>query len=96
MKIQFWTIFLLSKLTHFVFSINTYTPTWITSNYIQADANRVINNVKTGNSSTPSAMIPFTFAFAVVPNLGYGISNYQGILLFISKVMIGLVNRCLK
>lgn len=34
---------------------------------------------KTGNTSTPTTNMPFTTAFLSIPNLGYGISNYQGI-----------------
>lgn len=57
-------------------------PTWLTSNYIQADSRKVIDDSIThnitGNTSHPNATLTFANAFTVVPNLGYGISNYQG------------------
>ena len=63
--------------------ITTVNPTWITSNFVQADSRRVIDGdacaCKTGNSSTPTATMPFATAFPSIPNLGYGMSNYQGI-----------------
>ena len=65
----------------FVRSI-TVVPTWVTSPYVQANSQRVIDgdicNCKTGNSSTPTATMTFVTAFTLIPNLGYGISNYQG------------------
>jgi hypothetical protein len=61
-------------------------PTWITSNYILAASNKVINS-QTNNSKTPvpSATMPLTTAFTAVPNLGYGLSGYQGIFLFLIR-----------
>jgi hypothetical protein len=57
-------------------------PTWLTSSYVQADSKKVINGdlcrCTTGNTSTPTATMPFTTAFTNIPNLGYGVSNYQG------------------
>lgn len=57
-------------------------PTWITSSYVQAASKKVIDGVacscKTGNTSTPTATLTFVTAFSAVPNLGYGITNYQG------------------
>lgn len=57
-------------------------PTWITSSYIDANSNRVINNAQTNNSKspTPSATMTFGISFTTAPNLGYGLSNYQGTL----------------
>lgn len=63
-------------------SVIQVAPTWVTSSYLQANSKKVINGdatgTTTGNSSTPTATVPFTAAFPSVPNLGYGISNYQG------------------
>lgn len=57
-------------------------PTWITSNYLQAAARKVIDgdlcSCKTGNTSTPTATLNFNFAFPTAPNLGYGCSGYEG------------------
>ncbi len=57
-------------------------PTWVTSPYVQAKSHRVINgdlcSCTTGNTSTPTATMNFANAFTLIPNLGYGISNYQG------------------
>lgn len=65
-----------------VFAVTTYPPTWITSSYLQAASKRVYDGDATGttvgNTQTPTATIPFPTAFAAIPNLGYGISNYQG------------------
>lgn len=52
-------------------------PTWLTSSYVLANSQKIINNVLTGSSASPSATFTFSTAFAVAPNLGYGISNYQ-------------------
>lgn len=75
-------VFLCALLFRLSTSIIQVAPTWITSNYLQADSKKVINGDVTGttvgNASTPTATIPFTTAFGAVPNLGYGISNYQG------------------
>ena len=49
---------------------------------MQANSYKLINgdvcNCVTGNSSTPTATMLFVTAFTIPPNLGYGISNYQG------------------
>jgi hypothetical protein len=80
------TAFLLYILMYFlslqeVISVSV-APVWITSSYVQAASRRVINgdicSCTTGNSSTPTATMTFTTAFTIIPNLGYGISNYQG------------------
>jgi hypothetical protein len=61
-------------------------PTWLTSSYVQANSYKLINgdlcNCVTGNSSTPTATMLFATAFTIPPNLGYGISNYQGNLVY--------------
>jgi hypothetical protein len=80
------TIIFLYSLISFLFlqEINAVSvaPVWITSSYVQADSRRVINgdicSCTTGNTATPTATMTFTTAFTVVPNIGYGISNYQG------------------
>lgn len=55
-------------------------PIWVTSPYLKAGFNNIIA-VQTGNTSTPTATIPFTgVAFTNIPNLGYGASTYRGIL----------------
>lgn len=41
--------------------------------------NRDILNCKAGNSFIPTATMTFTNSFTSTPNLGYGISSYQGI-----------------
>lgn len=67
-----------------VHTVNTFVPTWVTSSYVQANSKRVIDgdatSTKTGTNTTPTptATIPFITAFTAIPNLGYGISNYQG------------------
>lgn len=66
-----------------VFSVVTYSPSWVTSQYVQAASKKVIDgdtcSCVTGNSSTPTSTFPFPNAFPSTPNLGYGMSNYQGI-----------------
>ena len=54
-------------------------PTWVTSSLVKAGQANVINNVLTGNKVTPSATMPFSSAFSALPNLGYGIIGYEGI-----------------
>jgi hypothetical protein len=53
-------------------------PTWVTSSYVQAGSSSLINNVRIGNESTPSATLTFGTAFTSAPNLCYGIINYEG------------------
>jgi hypothetical protein len=68
-------IFLKQALTLF-----TYQPVWVTSPYVKSASADVIA-FKTGNLTTPNATIPFPgSAFSLVPNLGYGAINYQGII----------------
>ncbi len=58
--------------------IFTYRPEWITSHYVQAGSANVITTL-TGNSSTPTATIPFPgTAFSGLPKLGYGCTAYMG------------------
>lgn len=52
-------------------------PTWITSSYVQADSAKLINGIKTGNSTTPTMTMTFVTAFGRIPNLGYGIIRYE-------------------
>jgi hypothetical protein len=83
--------FLVLILMKFTVSIIQVAPTWVTSSYLQANSKKVINSditgTTTGNTQTPTATIPFVTAFTVVPNLGYGISNYQGNPYIDQKVM---------
>ena len=60
-----------------------YPPLWVTSNFIKSDSQRVINGKPigrtTGNTSTPTATMPFSSpAFTIVPHICYGISSYEG------------------
>jgi len=55
----------------------TVAPTWITSTFVQAASHRIINT-RTGNSSTPTATMPFSASFPSAPNLGYGVIDYEG------------------
>lgn len=52
-------------------------PTWVTSPLVKAAQFNVINTL-TGSSATPTATMTFTSAFSMVPNLAYGIINYEG------------------
>ena len=54
-------------------------PTWVTSSLVKAGQFNVINNVLSGRSATPAATMTFSSAFSALPNLGYGIINYEGI-----------------
>jgi hypothetical protein len=78
MKLMNWI--LVFGLIEFVKSVSV-APTWVTSPYVQANSQRIINgdicSCTTGNSSTPTATMTFVTAFTVIPNIGYGISNYQ-------------------
>jgi hypothetical protein len=60
----------------------TVAPTWVTSQYVQADSYKIIDgdlcSCTTGNSSTPTATMIFTNAFSSLPHLAYGISRYEG------------------
>lgn len=51
-------------------------PTWVTSPLVRADQFNVINNVMTGNKTTPTATMTFSSSFTQVPNLAYGTINY--------------------
>jgi hypothetical protein len=57
-------------------------PTWLTSSYVQADTNFVIDALQTGIpvglSLTPTATMTFVNPFMSIPNLGYGICGYEG------------------
>lgn len=56
--------------------LNQHTPKWVASNYVQSGSKAVINNVLTGNTSTPTASITFHASFLDQPKLGYGILGY--------------------
>ncbi len=68
-------------LIYFVQSVPVV-PNWVTSSYVQADSQKIINgdicSCTTDSSLTPTATMNFATAFTLIPNLGYGISNYQG------------------
>jgi hypothetical protein len=76
---------LITVLIEPITSVVVVAPTWITSPYVQADSKRIINgdlcSCTTGSTTTPvpTGTLLFTTAFPSIPNLGYGISNYQGI-----------------
>lgn len=57
----------------------TVAPTWMSSPFVKAGQNNLINNVKTGNTSTPQATMTFSSAYSSPPHLAYGIINYEGI-----------------
>ena len=63
-----------------------FAPNWLTSNYLQTGFKKVIDGdlcgCKTGSTSTPTSTLTFTTAFTVLPNLGYGMTSYQGNLFF--------------
>lgn len=83
---------ILSSLLFYLYCVNlllfeqvnavAYSPIWLTNSYVIADSKKVINgdlcSCTTGNSSTPTATMTFTTAFSTAPNLGYGVSSYQG------------------
>ena len=69
-------ILLSTLLAHVCQAVNMYPPTWVTSRYIKSACYDVIA-VLTGNSSTPTATIPFPgTAFTAIPNIGYGAFMY--------------------
>ncbi len=55
----------------------TVAPTWITSSFVQVASYKIINT-RTGNSTTPTATMPFSASFPSPPNLGYGVIDYEG------------------
>lgn len=62
--------------TYLCQAVNRYAPVWVTSPYIKSQCYNVIA-VVTGNSSTPTATIPFPgSAFTQIPNIGYGAFIY--------------------
>lgn len=75
-------VLILISHTQYVLSVLTYPPIWLTSNYLQAGSYMIIDssvsNKATGNSSTPKGSITFGSSFSAPPNLGYGISRYEG------------------
>lgn len=77
--IKNWQIvFVFAILSHIQCIVNVE-PTWKTSNYVKAASNKVIDYVLTGNGWVPKATIPFPGgAFLAIPNLGYGVSGYEG------------------
>jgi len=59
-------------------SYNSLPPTWLTSPFFKAGNRAVINNNLTGSSSNPQYTFTFSSSFTNIPNLAYGIKNYQG------------------
>ena len=53
-------------------------PSWVSNPYAQAGTRRVINNVRTGSTMTPTATIPFVTAYTTAPHLAYGVADYEG------------------
>ena len=69
-----------SYLLTFVFSFNqTVQPIWVTSSYFRAGNQAVISTL-TGSSANPPPRYTFTFSSPLtgIPELGYGIKNYEG------------------
>lgn len=74
-----WNILIILGLIYQIGCIVNVAPSWKTSNYIQAASHKVINYVMTGSGTTPKATIPFpNGSFSAIPNLGYGVSGYEG------------------
>ena len=67
-------------------------PVWVTSNYFRAGNEAVINSL-TGSSVTPMYTFTFSSALPGIPNLGYGIKNYEGTLCIYRQAMIILANK---
>ena len=55
----------------------TNEPVWSTSAYFRA-GNEYVISTKTGSDQTPQYTFTFSSALSGVPNLGYGIKNYEG------------------
>jgi hypothetical protein len=58
-------------------------PTWVSSSFVKADSAKIIDGYAVGHTigtgSTPTATMPFPgTAFTLIPNLGYGITQYVG------------------
>ena len=52
-------------------------PVWVTSNYFRADNQAVISTL-TGSNVKPTFRFTFSSPLPGMPNLGYGIKNYEG------------------
>lgn len=79
MSLRHFLDFLLIGLT---IEVVQYAPIWITSPYLKAGTSHIITTI-TDSTQTPTATIPFSSAFADIPNLGYGASTYLGIIFII-------------
>jgi len=58
-------------------------PTWLTSTFLKSESWKLIDGDSLGRtvgpSETPTATMTFTGTpFTDIPNLGYGISKYEG------------------
>lgn len=78
MSTTFCFSLLLLALLNYVYTI-TVAPTWVTSSYIRASSNLIINGTtKIGSSSaSPTATMIFSSAFSAAPNLAYGVCHYE-------------------
>jgi hypothetical protein len=78
------TLYLLFNELQPSISTISYPPNWVTSPYMQAGSFLLINTTGSanpvGNNTTPKGTINFNRSFTSVPNLGYGISRYEGTL----------------
>ena len=71
-------LFLLVALLYRTISQSVFVePVWVTSDYFRAGNEAVINSL-TGSSVTPMYTFTFSSALPGIPNLGYGIKNYEG------------------
>lgn len=63
---------------YLAFSIQV-APTWVTSTLIKSGTQIVINNILTGNSSSPSltATMTFSTAFSAAPQICFGLTRYE-------------------
>ena len=86
-------LFLLVALLYRTISQSVFVePVWVTSDYFRAGNEAVINSL-TGSSVTPMYTFTFSSALPGIPNLGYGIKNYEGTLCIYRQAMIILANK---
>lgn len=56
-------------------------PTWVTSSLVKAGQGNLVNGVEINSLSVPpTATMTFSGSFSALPNIGYGIMNYEGTL----------------
>ena len=56
---------------------DTLQPVWVTSKFFRAGNEAVIKEL-TGSNVKPTYTFTFSSSFIEIPNLGYGIKNYEG------------------